>query len=355
MTDASDDIFTRYPGFRDKPDEMAMLSAILHQKGLHADAVAIGAAAIAAAPHNMAIRSQISFTLSSDVAKFHFPMLDDQVRNQAYARAIEKAVRPGMKVLEIGAGSGLLSLIAARAGAEVTTCESDPAIAAVARLIIDRNGFADRIRLIPKPSNMVRIPEDLAEPADLVIHEIFGHQLFNEGVTAALTDARTRLLKAGAKSVPPRAAVRCALVRTTGAARRNDLRDVEGFDLSLFHLLVSPDQHQVARSRKALELCSEPYSALAMDYNAPPPFGLDSETIPMESTGGHVDGILQWIHLDFGDGDSLENNLFAERSAMSWGPQFFPLAEQVETAPGDIVAVTLRHRDNSLMINGVKL
>ncbi len=355
MTLTTDDIFARYPAFRGKPDEMAMLCALLHQKGLHADAVGIGAAAVAAAPQDMAIRAQVSFALSAEVDKFHFLMLDDQARNQAYARAIEKAVRPGMKVLEIGTGAGLLSLIAARAGAEVTTCEANPTVAAVARLIIERNGLADRIRVIPKRSDKLRIPDDLAEPADLVIHEIFGHLLFNEGVTAALTDARTRLLKQGARSVPPRASLRCALVRATGTALRNDLRDVEGFDLSLFHLLVSPDQHQVARSRKAIELCSEPHLALTMDYEAPPPFGLASETIAMRSTGGRVDGILQWIHLDFGDGDILENNLFAEGSANSWGAPFFPLAKPVETHAGDVIAVTLRHRDNSLMINGVKL
>ena len=44
---------------------------------------------------------------------------------------------PLHKVLEIGTGAGLLSLIAARAGAEVVTCEADPVVAA--REIADRS------------------------------------------------------------------------------------------------------------------------------------------------------------------------------------------------------------------------
>lgn len=354
MTSTPDDIFSRYPDFRGKPDEMAMLCALLHQKGLHADAVAIGEAAVAAAPQDMAVRAEVSFALSSGVAKFHFPMLDDHARNRAYARAIEKAVRPGMKVLEIGTGAGLLALMAARAGAEVTTCEAHPMIAAAASAIVERNRLADRIRVVPKPSQALRIPDDLPERADLVIHEIFGHLLVNEGVTAALADARARLLKGNAKSVPPRARVRFALARVARGAAPNDLSDVEGFDLSLFNLLVRPDRRRVARGRRALELRSEPHSALTMDYDIPPPFGSASETVVVKSTGGRVDGVVQWIQLDFGD-ERLENSPFEDGSATSWGAPFLPFANPMETRAGDEVAVTVRHRDTRLIINGVKL
>jgi len=355
MPHAPDDILSRYPDFRGKPDELAMLCTLLHEKGLHADAVAIGEAAVAAAPLDTAVRAEVGFALSTGVSKFHFPMLHDRARNRAYARAIEKAVRPGMKVLEIGTGAGLLSLIAARAGAQVTTCEAHPTIAAAAVSIIERNGLADRIKVIAKRSDALRIPDDLPERADLVIHEIFGHQLFNEGVTAALTDARTRLLKNDARSVPAGASVCFALARIAGTTLEHDLSDVEGFDLSLFNLLVSPDRRRVARGRKALERCSEPHLALTMNYDSAPPFGPASETIAVKSSGGRVDGIVQWIHLDYGDGEILENSPFDDQSATSWGAPFLPLARPVETQAGDIVAVTLRHRDVRLMINAAKL
>jgi hypothetical protein len=50
---------------------------------------------------------------------FHFAMLNDQPRNEFYKRALARAILPGQSiVLDIGSGSGLLSILAAQAGAQ---------------------------------------------------------------------------------------------------------------------------------------------------------------------------------------------------------------------------------------------
>lgn len=346
------DIFSRYPEFRDKPESMAMLCALLLQRGQHADALAMGMAAVAAAPESSGVRTAVTAALSRSVAEFHVPMLQDDVRNRAYARAIAKAVRPGMRVLEIGTGAGLLAMRAARAGAQVVTCEANPLIAAAAVEIIAANGLSDRISVVAKRSDALRIPEDLPEPADLVIHEIFGAALFDEGVTTALTDARHRLVRAGAPALPPRAGLRCALVRAGRPHRRADLRDVEGFDLSHFELLARYTQSSKAFARHRLEPVSAPHAALAMDYDAPPPFGPALDTITLTSHGGRIDGIAQWIAVDFAQGDALlENDPFGEGATSSWGARYVPLVNPIESAPGDAISVTLRHRGGLLMID----
>src|SRR5262249_45946357 len=51
------------------------------------------------------------------VPRWHFAMLNDSERNDALAVALERVVRPGSHVLDIGSGSGLLAMVAARAGA----------------------------------------------------------------------------------------------------------------------------------------------------------------------------------------------------------------------------------------------
>ena len=347
----TEDIFARYPSVRGNARSMAMLSAVLHEKGLVDDAVAMAAAAIEAAPESMAVRDMIGHALSTGVQSFHVPMLLDHPRNAAYARAIRRMVHPGMRVLEIGTGGGLLAMLCAEAGAIVTTCEAQPTIAATARAIIDRNGFSDRVRVISKRSDLLRIPEDMDAPAELVVHEIFGRHLFDEGVTAALRDARRRLLLAGAPALPARAEVRCALARSADACRR--VGTIEGFDMSLFNLLTAPGRQLRLKKRKHVDYCSEAVSVLRMDYDAPAPFGPQTETVSLISTGGRIDGVMQWIRLDFGGGETLESDPFSEDGATSWGTTLFDFAAPLETAPGEVVEVTLSHKNLRLLVDAV--
>ena len=69
-------------------------------------------------------------------------MASDGVRMSAYARAIERAVKPGSVVLDLGSGTGTCALLAARAGARhVYAIDFNPAIW-VARDLAKENGFA---------------------------------------------------------------------------------------------------------------------------------------------------------------------------------------------------------------------
>lgn len=342
------DILDRYPQLRANPLAMATMCALLRDQGLHDDALSLAHAAMKAAPDSTGIRTDVATTLTIGVPIFHLPMLLDQARNQAYANAIERMVKPGMLVLEIGSGAGLLAMLCARAGARVVTCEEHPVIAAAAAQIIERNGLADRITLIRKRSTLLTVPEDLPYPADLVIHEIFGAKLFCEGVTAALTDARERLLAPCAPSLPPRARVRCALVTDQLAPADIRLGDVEGFDLSPFEVFSRPTIALRKQKSQRLRPVADPVSGMCMDYDSPPPFGPMSETLIVESHGGRIDGIVQWIALDFGNGEVLENDPFTEGPESSWGVPYTPLVKPIETIPGERLEIRLRRRGTLL-------
>jgi type II protein arginine methyltransferase len=345
-----DDILLKFPQLRGHPAAMAGMCEALRKAGHHGDALALGRAAIAAAPGDMEIRDRVHATLSAKVPPFHAGMLQDDARNRCYADAIARAVKPGMTVLEIGTGAGLLAMLAARAGAEVVSCEANPMIAAAATAIVAANGLAGRVRVVAKRSTDLRIGEDLPRRADLLIGEIFGTLLFDEGVVASYADARARLLVPGAPAVPRHAELRCALIeRDAGPA---PIGLIERFDLSHFNLLTRPQPTRLNAARRTAEQRSAPVSALRQDFGGVPPFGFDCETIALISDGGRADAIAQWLRIDFGDGVRFENDPFAGAPS-HWGAPVFPLPAAIDTISGQIVQVTARRDERALFLKTV--
>lgn len=342
------DILQRYPQVADEPIAMAMLCQVLKTKGQAGDAYALGLAALEAAPSDTDVRDLVRAALSAGVPHWHAPMLRDGPRNACYAQAIERAVTPGMRILEIGTGAGLLSLLAARAGAQVITCESNPVVAAAAREIARRNGLADRITVISKYSTELMIGHDLDEPADLLMSELFDDALFGDGVIDIITDARERLLQPGAPILPPRAELRCALVALDHPAER-PLGMVEGFDLSPFNLLAAPPAAALRARSDGATRRSPPASLLAMDFEAAS-FGPTRETATLISDGGPIHGVAQWLRVDFGQGVVFENSPFDE-SRSHWGAPINPLAEPIETVAGEPIEVTARLVSAQLLIS----
>ena len=140
-------------------------------------------------------------------------MLRDGGRNRAWASAITQTVAsmPHARVLDIGAGTGLLSLIAQRAGAEsVVACEQWAPMARIATEVIAANGAGDCVTVHTRHSTDVPAPHP---QCNAVISEILDSALLGEGVVPALADAYARLTVAGPLAcVPVRARLIAQLV-----------------------------------------------------------------------------------------------------------------------------------------------
>src|SRR3954469_18961356 len=100
----------------------------------------------------------------------HRWMLRDTVRNEAFQRALRAVVKPGDVVLDLGAGTGLLSILAAAAGAKKVYALERTKIADVARRMVERNGYKDIIEVREMDLEDTTLPEK----ADVLVSEWMG-------------------------------------------------------------------------------------------------------------------------------------------------------------------------------------
>ncbi len=128
----------------------------------------------------------------------HARMLHDDRRTSDYIAALRQAVRPTDIVLDVGTGSGVLAIAAARAGARHVYAVEASDIADVAERMFAANGVQDRVTLVRGWSRDIQ----LSEPADLIVAELIGNEPLEEEILETTLDARRRLLKPGARLIP---------------------------------------------------------------------------------------------------------------------------------------------------------
>ncbi|KAF7244150.1 Protein arginine N-methyltransferase 9 [Varanus komodoensis] len=135
------------------------------------------------------------------VERWHFIMLNDFNRNLLYHKAIQKAVNSGCSsVLDIGTGTGILSMFAKKAGASsVYACELSKTMYNLACEVLAANRLDGEIKLLHMKSFDIEIPKHIPERVSLVVTETVDSGLFGEGIVESLIHAWEHLL------LPPKA------------------------------------------------------------------------------------------------------------------------------------------------------
>lgn len=315
-------------------------SASLADGGLATDALLARALELDPTHHEaQLLRERLYQTF---VPRWHFPMLADQARNQAYARAIAAKVRPGDVVLDIGCGAGLTAMLAARAGAKhVYTCEQQPLIARAARRVIAENGLSDRITVINKWSHDIVIGVDMAEPADVVVSEIVDTVLLGEGALATLTHAMAALAKPDARAVPEHGVLKAQLVESAALQQMWQPPSAEGFDLSAFHQLAHVAQltpHDFAACD--MRALGPKVDLFTFDFTRP---SIEADLMQQTlrcSHSGHAQAVLVSFEMQLAPGIQVNNDIGA---GGHWGRTAFLLDQPKKLKVGDHLSVTAQH------------
>jgi SAM-dependent methyltransferase len=115
--------------------------------------------------------------------------LVDRERTLGFRRAVEQVVRPGDVVVEVGAGTGILTLFAAAAGAaKVYAVEIDPVLARCLRETVEANGYAGTVEVVEGDALTVDLPSEV----DVVIAELVETGLLDEMQVAVLNGLHAR-------------------------------------------------------------------------------------------------------------------------------------------------------------------
>jgi SAM-dependent methyltransferase len=329
------------------PHAMFTLARMLLSDGQGGKAFDLCNAALRLAPDDRKLATTIKRFVNATVPAWHIPVIRDEARNAAYEAALRRAVTPNSRVLEIGCGTGILAMMAARAGArEVVTCEMTPAIADKAAEIVARNGYSDRVRVIAKHSTMLDAETDLGGRADILVSEIVDNALLGEAVLPAHERAVRDLLKPGARVIPARGTIRVALA--CDGRKTPDLTNIAGFDLSAFQPLA-PALQTYPVSDERLTLRSDAGDLFSFDFASARYCPPAEASLDCVSTSGTVNGITQWIALTLDEVTHYENR--PKHGAYSaWGIMFHAVAQPIETIPGQTLKVCGAHDREQLTI-----
>lgn len=164
----------------------------------------------------------------------HEEMLKDSVRTRTYQRAIMD--NPGdfkdKVVLDLGAGTGILSMFAARAGAKHVYAIEFAEIAIFAKEIVKKNGFENKITVIKGKMEEIELP---VKKVDIIISEWMGYFLLYESMLDSVLYARDKYLVKGGKMLPDRAQLYVAALEDGQYKHQKKTfwNDVYGFDMSV--------------------------------------------------------------------------------------------------------------------------
>ncbi|KAK9688568.1 hypothetical protein QE152_g35226 [Popillia japonica] len=134
-------------------------------------------------------------------------MLKDKARNKAYKQAIQdnKDIFEGKVILDVGAGTGILSVFAAQAGAKKVFAVEASDIYKIAEEVVKENNFEDTIQVIHDRIENVTLPGNIK--VDIIVSEWMGFYLLHEGMLDSVIWARDHFLKSDGLLFPEAATI----------------------------------------------------------------------------------------------------------------------------------------------------
>ena len=251
-------------------------------------------------------------------ADIHETMLKDSVRTDAYRDFIynHKHLFAGKTVLDIGCGTGVLSMFCARAGAAHVIAVDNSAIIDKARSIVFTNSLSPPITLLRGRVEEVTLP---AEKVDIIISEWMGYALLYEAMLDSVIWARDKYLKEDGLMVPSHMNLWTAPIEDNDyvAEHISWWRDVYGFDMGAMQEDIHKDAQVLDMPQSTL--CSDSFPFLQLDLYKTGVLDLSFKRdwkVTLNKDIDSLDGFMVWFDTFFMPGRS--DSVPANASAAEW-------------------------------------
>lgn len=279
----------------------------------------------------------------------HEKMLADSTRVNAYHAAIQRYIRPGDVVIDLGTGTGILAMFAAQRSAKMVYAIDHSSFISVAERIVKENQITN-IRFLKRNSRGF-VPDEMV---DVILHEQIGDELFDENMVANLLDLKRRLLKPTGRVLPGKFELFLEPVCMKSDYRTPYIweKKIHGIDFGF--LKDSPELGKYERSDYHYQfhppsafdyfLC-DASALLAFDLNEMKDPTEIPLCIPVSRTirrSGNLDGFCLYFRVIFDDESKFDTSPFSPRT--HWVNRLF----RVESRPcraGETIAFTLDMKD----------
>jgi SAM-dependent methyltransferase len=274
----------------------------------------------------------------------HRAMIRDRPRTEAFRRAIEAAVEPGDVVLDVGTGTGILSLLAARAGAARVYAVEQTSIARLAQELVAANGYGDTVEVIEGDIVDVELPEKV----DVLVSEWLGGFGIDEGMLVPVLVARDRWLKAGGVMIPASVVAWTALVEDAYVRETLDFLRSGPYGLDLGDLVEKtvnevfysgPGRHLTEADLRSggARLWTTDATRISLEEARSPH---EAEVALPVAGRGTANALGLWFSAELAAGTTL--SIGPGDPPTHWGMTTAPLRAPVELEPGSRVHVRVR-------------
>jgi protein-L-isoaspartate O-methyltransferase len=282
----------------------------------------------------------------------HAVMLHDRARTGAFIEAIDRVVQPDDVVVDVGTGTGILAMAAARRGARRVYAIEATGMAKVAAELVAVNGLSDRVTIVEGWSSEIELPER----ADVLVSEIIGEVPLDERVLESTLDARSRLLKPDARMIPNRLTIWGSPVAIEPEQLGSRIITPEAVEAwrSWYGLDFGP-LLRIGRGLTPMRLIDgvtvagfrvlgPPVSLAEIDLTTFDELQVATTVEAATTTGGALNGVVMYFDADLGGGVVLSSDPAGATEASSWRNAVWFLHEPIEVSAGDPVTLSLSYR-----------